>query len=150
MKVIKGDLIKMAVAGEFDVIVHGCNCFCKMGAGIAKQVKEVFPEAYEADMQTQKGGKSKLGHFSYAEIKRDNFDVTVISAYTQYKYWGAELLVDYEAIYNVFTEVRSSFAGKRIGIPMIGAGLAGGDWVTIENIISEIMYFEDITVVEFE
>ena len=39
MKIIKGDLIKLALQGEFDVIVHGCNCFCTMGAGIAKSIK---------------------------------------------------------------------------------------------------------------
>ncbi len=150
MKVIKGDLVKLAVADEFDVIVHGCNCFCKMGAGIAKQIKEVFPEAYEVDMLTQKGGELKLGDFNYADIKRDGFEVIVVNAYTQYKYWGEELLVDYEAIYNVFSKIKNKFTGKSIGIPMIGAGLAGGDWVTIENIISTLMSDEDITVVEFE
>jgi O-acetyl-ADP-ribose deacetylase (regulator of RNase III) len=31
MKTIAGDLIKMAKNNEFDVIVHGCNCFTSMG-----------------------------------------------------------------------------------------------------------------------
>ena len=35
MKIIKGNLISLALAGEFEVIIHGCNCFCTMGAGIA-------------------------------------------------------------------------------------------------------------------
>ena len=33
MKTIQGNLIHSAQAGEFDLIVHGCNCFCTMGAG---------------------------------------------------------------------------------------------------------------------
>ena len=40
MNKIKGDLIKFAINGKFDVIIHGCNCFCTMGAGIAKTIKE--------------------------------------------------------------------------------------------------------------
>jgi len=44
MKIVEGDLIKMALGGEFDLIVHGCNCFCTMGAGIAKTIREYFPE----------------------------------------------------------------------------------------------------------
>lgn len=52
MKRIEGDLIKLALAGEFDVVVHGCNCFCKMGAGFAKQTRAAVPEAYQADLQT--------------------------------------------------------------------------------------------------
>jgi len=30
------------------IIVHGCNCFCTMGAGIAKTIKELYPSAYLA------------------------------------------------------------------------------------------------------
>ena len=42
MKTVKGDLIHLALAGEFDVIVHGCNCYCTMGVGIAKTIKQKF------------------------------------------------------------------------------------------------------------
>ncbi|MGJ4995019.1 hypothetical protein ACQR0Z_11425 [Bradyrhizobium sp. HKCCYLS3077] len=52
MKIIKGDLIKLALDGHIDVIVHGCNCQCTMGAGIAKSIKDIFPEAYAADLST--------------------------------------------------------------------------------------------------
>ena len=69
MKKITGDLIKLALEGEFDVIVHGCNCFCTMGAGIAKTIKQKFPAAYEADLQTVNGDKSKLGQISWANIE---------------------------------------------------------------------------------
>ena len=37
--------------GEFDVIIQGCNCFHTMGAGIAKYIKQDFPEAFAADKQ---------------------------------------------------------------------------------------------------
>ena len=43
MKVIEGDLIQLALTGEFDVIIHGCNCFCAMVAGIAQSIRSVFP-----------------------------------------------------------------------------------------------------------
>ena len=45
MQVVKGDLIKLALQKEFDVIIHGCNCQCAMGAGIAKAIKDTFTEA---------------------------------------------------------------------------------------------------------
>jgi hypothetical protein len=35
-----------------------------MGAGIAKEIKKVFPEAYEKDKETPYGERQKLGHFS--------------------------------------------------------------------------------------
>ena len=95
---IKGDLIKLAIKGDFDVIIHGCNCFCTMGAGIAKSIKAAFPEAYKADMETLKGDKEKLGNFSAANIKRNGQEITIVNAYTQYHYGGPGIKVDYRAI----------------------------------------------------
>jgi O-acetyl-ADP-ribose deacetylase (regulator of RNase III) len=40
MNVTEGDLIKFALDARFDVIIHGCNCRCVMGAGIAKIIKQ--------------------------------------------------------------------------------------------------------------
>ena len=33
MKTNQGNLIHLAQTRDFDLIVHGCNCFCTMGAG---------------------------------------------------------------------------------------------------------------------
>ena len=33
MNYIKGDLIKLFKDKHFDVLIHGCNCFCTMGKG---------------------------------------------------------------------------------------------------------------------
>jgi hypothetical protein len=41
-KEIKGDLIALALAGEFSVIAHGCNCFSTQKSGIAKYMVEHF------------------------------------------------------------------------------------------------------------
>ena len=49
MKTLQGDLIALAQAGAFDVIAHGCNCFCTMGRGIVGSIKVHFPEAWSAD-----------------------------------------------------------------------------------------------------
>ena len=69
MKSIRGNLLALARSGRFDVIVHGCNCRHAMDAGIAKQIKAAFPEAYAADLATPKGA-GKLGTISTAEIQR--------------------------------------------------------------------------------
>ena len=49
MQTVRGDLFALGFAGEFDAIIHGCNCHNTMGAGIAKSVKQQFPAAYHAD-----------------------------------------------------------------------------------------------------
>ena len=149
MNVVHGDLLKLALDGEFDVIVHGCNCFCTMGAGIAKGVKALFPEAYEADLATKKGDKSKLGTITAAEVMRDQRKIVVVNAYTQYRYGGRGVLADYDAIRETFRLVKLHYAGLRIGYPQIGAGLARGDWSRIARIITEELQGENHTLVVY-
>lgn len=145
MKSVKGDLIKLSLNGEFDVIVHGCNCFNTMGGGIAKQIKLYFPEAYKVDLSTKKGDKSKLGTITYYATK----NIAVVNAYTQYHYNPHTIQVDYNAIRKCFKEIKKTFGGKNLkfGIPKIGAGLAGGDWNIISKIIDEEMLNENLTLV---
>ncbi len=45
-------------------------------------------------------------------------------------------------------EVKTRFAGRRIGYPKIGAGLAKGDWDIIAQIIDAELADEDHTLVE--
>ena len=149
MNCIKGDLIQLALEGKFDLIIHGCNCFCTMGAGIAKQIKGCFPAAWEADLATPKGERSKLGTYSSAVENTPNSRLTIINAYTQFDYSGPGVLVDYDAVKTVFAQIKLDFTGKRMGYPKIGAGLAGGDWKRISEIIDNALEGEAHTLVEF-
>lgn len=151
MKIIKGNLLDLAEQGEFDIIVHGCNCFHTMGSGIAKQIKDRWPNVYDIDVLfSVKGDKEKLGCYTHAKA---NDNLTVINAYTQYDFSGSlrgEVDVDYGAIRKVFRLIKRNHIGRKIGYPRIGAGLAGGDWAVISKIINEELKGEDHTLVEYE
>lgn len=149
MKTIAGDLIHLAQNGEFDLIVHGYNCFCTMGAGIAKGIKADFPAAFRADLATARGDRAKLGTCTIAEIDRNGTSLVVLNAYTQFDYRGSGPKVDYEAIRSCFRWIKQPHSGKRIGLPKIGAGLTGGDWARIAAIIEQELAEEDVTLVEF-
>lgn len=150
MKTIEGDLLKLASAGEFDVIIHGCNCFCTMGRGIALSIKQQFPAAYQADCVTEKGSKEKLGSYSHAEVSVGEHTFTIVNAYTQFNWRGKGVKADYDAIRSVFSSIKQDFSGKRIGYPLVGAGLAGGDWSVIAEIIDTELVDEDHTLVKFK
>jgi O-acetyl-ADP-ribose deacetylase (regulator of RNase III) len=145
MRQIHDDLIEMALEHQFDVIAHGCNCFCNMGAGIAKQIKQTFPDAFFADCKTIKGDKSKLGNISVAY----QHGVTIVNAYTQYSY-GKGLHADYNAIRSCMKHIKKQFSGKAIGLPLIGAGHAGDDWGLIVGIIKEELDGENYTIVIYK
>jgi len=189
---IKGDLIELTKLGEFDVIAHGCNCFCTMGAGIAPQMAENFGcdefemellyethfdedgEAYKAKTQNH-GNINKLGQIDYEHQylwfdhpnAKDGLavamghkttgqpnvkDLFVVNAYTQYKYGrnhedGVANPLDYEALTLCMRKINHIFKGKKIGLPQIGAGLAGGDWNRIKAIIQTELKDCETTVV---
>lgn len=141
---INDDMFK----GDDDVIIHGCNCMCTMGSGVAKQVRQYYPEAYKVDQCTVVGDKLKLGGYSSCEV-RHRFHpcklVTIINAYTQYDYgYDNKLRFDYSALECVLQKIKKQFGYLKIAMPKIGAGLAGGDWKIIEQIINKV--FDDITV----
>jgi O-acetyl-ADP-ribose deacetylase (regulator of RNase III) len=144
---IQGDLIELAQCGRFDVLVHGCNCFHTMGAGIALAVRRSFPEAYDADQATPRG-PAKLGTISFARVRCAAKPLVVVNAYTQARWGRTGVLVDYDAVAACMAAVKRTFAGSRIGYPRIGAGLAGGDWTRIAAIIDAALDGEDHTLVE--
>jgi len=150
MKQISGDLLQLALEGRFDVIVHGCNCQCQMGKGIALSIKRLFPEAYAADCATARGDLTKLGTISMAQVRRNGTAFYIVNGYTQVHWRGTGVKADYAAIRSVMNAVKLEFSGKRIAYPKIGAGLAGGEWTTIRAILAEALAGEDHTYVEYE
>jgi len=143
----EGDLIKLAQQGFFDLIIHGCNCFCQMGAGIAKQIKKTFPAAYLADQKTTIGDRKKLGSCSFTKCQVKGGFCKIINAYTQFHWSSFEKQIDYQAIRLCLKWIKENFSGQKMGLPKIGAGLAGGDWSIIEKIILAELEGEDITIV---
>ncbi len=153
MNFIQGDLLKLAEDGEFDIIVHGCNCFNTMGAGIAKQIRDHYPSAWEQDQQTESGNILKLGNFT-SDMINDKF--MIVNAYTQYGMSKAgEDVFEYTSFALILQKLNHLYGSRRFGFPMIGMGLAGGDKDTI---ISLLDWFSEsveeqggsVTVVEYK
>ena len=133
LKHATGDLLALAEAGEFDVIVHGCNCFNTMGGGIARQIRERYPEVAQADSKTKRGDYNKLGNWTSEEVIRKNglVEFTAVNAYTQYNMSTGQDVFEYAAFELILKKLLHVYGDKRIGMPYIGMGLAGGDAVRI-------------------
>jgi O-acetyl-ADP-ribose deacetylase (regulator of RNase III) len=129
IRYVTGDLFKSSE----EVLVHGCNCFCTMGAGVALLVRQYYLDAYTADIMTKYGDKQKLGTYSSSTGKHKYREqqITIVNAYTQYYFGCNKIQFDYDAFENVFKLILKDFADKTICMPKIGAGLAGGDWLKI-------------------
>jgi O-acetyl-ADP-ribose deacetylase (regulator of RNase III) len=162
---IDGDLIKLAKEGNFDVVVHGCNCISTMGAGIAPQMAKVFG-CDKFEMELWGPTIQKLGNIDYRTFvlgenaiwdlleyknNRNEPEVTVVNAYTQ-NHYGKNFGIpfDYNAFRICLIKINDIFKGKHIGMPKIGAGLAGGDWDKISRIIEEEITNCKVTVVNYK
>ena len=155
-KEVKGNLITLALIGEFDVIAHGCNCFSTMGAGIAPQMaKEFGCDMYPMELQWPGNPITKLGNIDHQGGNTAGRQLFVVNAYTQFSYGrnhadGVAKPVDYHAILMCFKKMNHVFKGKHIGLPQIGCGLAGGDWKVVKYLIKKYLSDCDVTVVMYD
>lgn len=169
---IHGDLITLANAGTFEVITHGCNCHCMMGAGIAPQMAKAFRcDTFKMEREDHKGDINKLGTIDYELLYFSNWDkkfqrypdegdeilykLYVVNSYTQYNYGanhadGVARPLDYDALTLCLRKMNLIFKGKHIGLPQIGAGLAGGNWNRIKSIIQQELRDCRVTVVIYK
>ena len=102
---------------------------------------------YELEAPVYRGYINKLGQIYFRSIPLDDGQVTVVNAYTQYKP-GANL--DYSALELCLTKINHTFSGQHIGLPKIGAGIAGGDWNFIKTIIQTTLVDCSVTIVNFK
>lgn len=146
----KGDLLAAFKLNEFDAITHCCNCCCVMGAGIALQIKQQYPEAFIADCKyLLTGDQRKLGTFSFAKTPHG----IIYNLYGQHKYGGKGVLVEYPFIEQGLIAIEKAMVKdnkKILGMPWIGCGLAGGNKTEIRNILDKVFGNSSVDVVIYE
>lgn len=131
---IQGDLVALFKSGEGHLI-HGCNCFHSMGAGVAKNIADTFPQAVKADLKTICGDFNKAGFYSIWFHKVNGRLLYGINLYTQF-YGGAD--ASYDLIGKGFTNLNYQFKDEPIPflIPKIGCGIGGLTWGNVSEIIN--------------
>ena len=125
----KGNLLDLAEAGEFDIIVQGCNCFNAMGGGIAREIRERYPHVAEIDGKTIRGDYRKLGTWTTENVIVENGTISfdIINAYTQYNMSTGEDVFEYIAFQLILDKLAHMYPGGDFGFPYIGMGLAMGN-----------------------
>ena len=160
MKEVRGDIITLLKKKKIDVLIHGCNCMGIMGKGLAKQIKETFPEAYKIIKKGNYPGMINavliedsfiVNAFTQINIGKASKKYTSLTPINNYK----EELEDTEENRYIFIreslkKLKKHFSHLKIGIPMMGAGLAGGNWGIIKNIIEEELIGCNVMIVYWE
>ncbi len=129
-------------------IINGCNAQGVMGSGLALQVKNTYPQAYK-DYRDRHEGPLKEGfakgglHLGEAYPVPITGQLFLWNAITQEFFGMAGRNCSYDAIETCFREIDrcahlySNIVSPEIHIPQIGAGLGGGSWEIIREIIEQ-------------
>lgn len=132
--ILKGNAVQEAVKHSKHhniVLAHIVNCQKKMNSGIARTIKETFPQVYKSYMELE----PVLGQ---TDIVKVSSKLKVANMYAQ-EYYGydGKLYLDYDALTSCLDKLATELDEEDIlVIPYkIGCGLAGGDWSKVSLLI---------------
>lgn len=171
----KGDILNRSY---FDVVCHQVNCIGKMGAGLAKQIADMYPEVKDKYVthtskykphaflgtcllsKTISGSNDWRGPKYIANLY-GQLDIGTEKQQTNYRV----LVYAIQDFYKQLSEIKPPTNGFGVSYPYkiafpknMGCGLAGGDWDTVEKIIIKESSFAayhykmdlDIYIVEYD
>ncbi|NJO61083.1 MAG: hypothetical protein HC836_23315 [Richelia sp. RM2_1_2] len=132
IKYVNGNLLD---APEF-IIAHGCNAQGVMNRGVARAIRKKWPTAYNAYcFHYEMTQTLQLGEVIWCKTDGK----LIANCITQEKYGcaGAQY-TNYLAVRKCMQKI-NKIAIRDLGVamPLIGAGLGGGDWDIIAQIIEE-------------
>lgn len=138
---VKGDITK----SDCDIICHQVNCQGAMNSGVAKAIREKWPEVYvnyKFWCDREEYAEDLLGQ-RQAILISDNPQQYVVNLYTQLYYgYNGHRYTNYEAFYNAINEVAKELAAvpdKTIAFPYkIGCVRGGANWNIIRTMIEEV------------
>jgi O-acetyl-ADP-ribose deacetylase (regulator of RNase III) len=140
---VKGDLLD----SDCDYICHQVNCRGRMASGIAKQIRERFPEVYkeyrwryERALELNINPDKFLGSSDVLKLKDDKRHIVNMYSQRSYGYDGKRY-TSYKAFEYILRKLKDEIPiDCTIGFPKnIGCGLGGGNWKVISGLIETIL-----------
>lgn len=147
---VMGDLLK----ADADVIVHQVNCQGVMGAGVARQIREQFPNTYNVYMDYCSKYKGHTADLLGECLYTFEEPFVICNAFGQNFYYRNSVQTEYDKLEKCFYNIAEKYHGKKIALPWkIGCGLAGGDWNIVYEMIFNILAVEGnckVTLYEYQ
>lgn len=147
LKYVKGDLFDV----KSGIIAHCVNCRGAFGSGVAGQIAKLYPGAKTAYIMVHERSGWQLGKIQFIQVTA-NPDLIIANVAGQDDYGTDRVQVDYSAL-AIGLEKVFKFAELEdlpVALPKIGCGLAGGNWETVERIITTLLMKYPISVTIYE
>ena len=148
IKHIKCDIFESGA----DVILHQVNCQGAMNSGVAKQVREKYPEVYESY-------KRLCDSYNYSDKLLGrcqpicvNSELDIVNIFGQYKFgYDGKCYTDYDKLQHALCTVDLNYNRKTIAIPyLMGCHRGGGDWNVVYKLIEEAFEDNDVLICEYD
>ena len=145
----RGDLLTATET----VIGHQTNCQASMGAGVAKLVKQKYPEVYNSyrNFCRDYARRDCLGKTQLIQTNRGKF---VANIFGQLYYGTQARQTDYKALDSAFADLKQQM--RTVGLTSlalpygIGCGLAAGEWTVVHGLIEKNFCDSEIEVVLYK
>lgn len=152
IKHIKCDIFESGA----DIICHQVNCQGVMGSGIAKQVREKFPNVFAYykkvcdDWRIKFGSDALLGQMQIVPVTIG----WIANLFAQDKFgYDGKCYTDYDSLRRCLETVKNRFPNKTIAIPyLMGCARGGGDWNIVYKMIEEVFadYNGEVLICEYD
>ena len=129
-------------------IFHQVNCQGVMGAGLALQIKNAFPNVFKHYQNLiRKEGVNVLGRTQAVKVGKQ---LSIINIFGQLGFGKDKRYTDYVALESAFSSLDVSIREREdIYFPYgFGCGLAGGDWGIVSSLIME--YFPNVVFIKHQ
>lgn len=151
IKIVEGNILDT----KEDVICHQVNCMGVMGSGLAKQIRNKYPEVYPSYIKYCKGCKDNDPKNLLGEVQTIpcSDGKIIANLFGQYRYGRDKQYTDYNALKTSLEGILqvAKMFNDTIAIPYnLGCGLAGGDWNIVYKIIEEVFEDYDVTIYKYE
>lgn len=146
---VKGDIFK----SDADIIIHQVNCQGVMGSGVAKQVKNLYPNVYVHYREYCKDftPEEMLGTVFMVPI--DTIKPRFVANFFSQNNFGYDgnCYTSYEAFEKCLLYMKKNYSEFSMAIPyLIGCRRGGGSWEKIYKMIENILGDCEVTIYEYD
>ncbi|TCJ01149.1 macro domain-containing protein [Cytobacillus praedii] len=149
IKIVEGDILQATES----IIGHQVNCQGVMGAGLAKQIRVMYPIVFNGykNYCNNRHPYDLLGEVQLIQVSNEKY---IANIFAQLNYGRKKLIyTDYESLskgMNYLKDLARKY-DKSITLPYgIGCGLAGGDWNVVHKLIQEVFEDYEVTLYKFK
>lgn len=142
MSQIQGNILN-----QRGIVCHQVNMRGVMGAGLALQIRQKWPDAYTEYVNYCRKG-CELGDIIFSNVSKD---VTIAHLFGQNNFGKNGCMTNYSVYPKMLklVDAHASSLNERVYIPHgMGCGLGGGDWSIMLPLIEE--YCTEAIIVKYE